>query len=92
MHHTRGGGGGGGGRIGVLRPFNTMKAIQSIILTHVSCIEERKERQNIGLGDTWPSAKATLVLLRARSTDPIHRTDILRPHPLDAGDNGVCIQ
>ena len=37
----------------------------------------------MGFRETWNSTTATLVLLRARSTAPIHGVDILRPHPTD---------
>ena len=54
----------------------------------------KKGETEIGYRDTWNSTTATLVLLRARSTAPIHRSDILRPHPMDNDeyDGYTCIQ
>ena len=43
----------------------------------------KKRRDRIWNRETWNSPTGTLVILRARSTAPIHRTDILRPHPTD---------
>ena len=40
-----------------------------------------------GYRETWISTTATLVLLRARSTAPIHGIAILRPHPSDDNDD-----
>ena len=43
----------------------------------------KKEETKIGYRETWNSTTATLVLLRARSTAPIHGIAMLRPHPKD---------
>ena len=61
------------------------------IHTFIVHTEERKERQNSDR-ETWNSAKVTLVLLRARSTSPIHGADSLRPHPSDDDEYDEYIQ
>ena len=44
---------------------------------------EKEGETEIEYRETWNSTTVTLVLLRARSTTPIHGIAILRPHPLD---------
>ena len=46
----------------------------------------RKGETDIGYRHTWNSTTATLILVRARRTAPIHRIAILRPHPSDDDD------
>ena len=43
----------------------------------------KKGEIEIGCRETWNSTTVTMVLLRARSTAPIHGIAILRPHPSD---------
>ena len=44
---------------------------------------EMKSKARSSDTETWSSTTVTLVLLRGRSTAPIHGTYILRPHPTD---------
>ena len=53
----------------------------SLICTHLLC--RGKKETEIESRETYNSTIATLVLLRARSTVPIHGTDVLRPYPMD---------
>ena len=46
----------------------------------------KEEETEIGYRVTWNSTTATLVLLRARSTAPMHRIAILHPHLSDDDD------
>ena len=59
-----------------------------------TCIVHRgkKGETEIGYRDTWNSTTATLVLLSARSTAPIHGSDILRPMDYDEYDGYIHVQ
>jgi len=50
-----------------------------------------KGETEFGYRETWNSTTATLVLLRDRSTAPIHGIAILRPHPTDNDENDVHV-
>ena len=54
------------------------------LYSHIYCaFRVKKGETKFGYRETWNSTTATLVLLRARSTAPIHGIAILRPFPSD---------
>ena len=57
-----------------------------------SMYRRREGKTEIGYRETWNSKTVTLVLLRARSTAPIHGIAILRPHPSDDDEYDGYIQ
>ena len=59
------------------------RLFESLYIHIFSMYRRKKGETEIGYRETWNSTTATLVLLRARSTAPIHRIAILRPHPSD---------
>ena len=51
-----------------------------------------KGETEFGYRETWNSTTATPVLLRSRSTAPIHGIAILRPHPSDDDEYDGYVQ
>ena len=52
----------------------------------------KKGETEFGYRETWNYTTATLVILPARSTAPIHGIAILRPHPSDDDEYDGYIQ